>query len=353
MKKGNLLVFPTRKQLLYIKELIDDSDIYVVTRDKEWAQKKGFIVIENDMDSIIEGNVDVLCCHEEGLYWLNIYGKKNWNYHFSDDVFRILVKDKFKDFLNDADVRNAKYWNSKESIKHFPIVIKPIIGFGSIAVKKIDNREQLNEMETDEFSANIKLIDPYKNIYFSEIVNRMIYEEYIEGDFYRTPLVMEDGKVKLIYPIKGNHTTHKDNSDFHWTEFEFKEVNRIVVDQMISMLELLGRRLQCYTGVYVAEFLVNNKNEVFLIEFSPRQTSSRISKIIYYSSGIDIEKIAVDLFMGKKLEVYTNRTLYDVKMQIIRGEYLNEKDYTVLEAIEDKSVYGDKTITVYSRKTEI
>lgn len=230
--KKILLIFPTRNQLEYIKKQYPNYSVNVVTHNSEWAIEEGYKVITDDID-LVDENVDVLCCHEEGMYWLKSYRMNSWNLQYSDMIFDLLAKDKFKLFLNDNDVKNARFWYEENNTMNYPIIMKPVIGFGSIAVKKIVNHAELEKGLTKWNQEELlKMINPYKDKYFSELENYFILEEYINGGFYRTPFVMINGKIVCMFPIKGIATSFRDNSDFHWTEFELDCIN----DNMYCLL---------------------------------------------------------------------------------------------------------------------
>lgn len=350
MNKNKLIIFPTNKQLEYICEKKPSYNIYIISHDNINMNQMGVIQLNEQTIKTLGTDVDVLCCHEEGLYWINTFGNKDWNYQFSPKLFELLEKDKFKDYLSAHNILNAKYSKGIENIDKYPIISKPIIGFGSIGVKKINNQtefnKQLNAYNQIQMLSRIK---PYKEKYFSSIENIFIFEEFIAGTFYRTPFIVYDNTIKYVFPIKGITTTFRENSDFHWTDFEYGESERRIASDICITLENLLNVFELKSGVYVAEFIVSKDNNIYLLELSPRQTSERIAKIIELSTGIDLEKIAIDIFFHEAtINISCER---HIRMKITRSSSIMEDiDYKIIEIQKEQSVYGDNIITVYSER---
>lgn len=348
-----LIIFPTKKQLKYLESKSSIDDFYVLVRDNDVVEQENIRCIIDSDKNILENDMDVLCCHEEGMYWLRIHGRSKWNNIFAPDMVNLVNKKSFKDYLIKNDIRTANYCENTEHIQGYPIVVKPIIGFGSIGVKRIENKEDLKsylaKKTLEDMYARIK---PYKDRYFEDIENSVIFEEFISGDFYRTPFVVYDNEIKYVFPVKGIKTTYRKNSDYHWTDFEYGDNERKMVPYLNDSLQRLLTLFELQNGVYVAEFIISEEKEAYLLEFSPRQTSERIARIIQLASGIDLEKLAIDLFLGYNLpEISLHRT---IRMQILRSQDVSlETNYLFIEKKEEGSVYGDKIMIMYTEKVPV
>lgn len=362
MNGKKLIVFPTEAQIKYIDGAETDSEIYILVRDREEMSetKNNRCVIVPDNHKAIEKirrlgtDVEVLCCHEEGLYWLKNFGNRKWKYQFSTEIFEMLTKDKFKDYLSEHGILNAGYSKGTAGIEAYPFVIKPVMGFGGIGVKKIND---LSELERYLGEGNKKSIDaklkPYQDRYFHLSDNFFIVERYIPGRFYRTPFVILENTVKYLFPIMGKDTTCREGSDYHWTDFAYGEKEREAAPILVPILEKLSELFELEDGVYVAEFIISDKGAVYLLEFSPRQTSGRIAGMIKLAAGIDLEKLAVDIFLSRAGSRPQPR-YRDIRMRIERnGGRADENLYEMIDSQEEKSVYGDRIKTVYyGRKSE-
>ena len=89
---NKLIIFPTKKQLEYLgsKNLV--GNFYVLTRDKERVEQKNIRYITGCDENILNNDMDVLCCHEEGMYWLRIHGRIKWKHIFSTDMINLVTK---------------------------------------------------------------------------------------------------------------------------------------------------------------------------------------------------------------------------------------------------------------------
>lgn len=346
MIKDKLFIFPTHKQIEYICSKDLPYNIYIVSRER--VEKKDVTVISENTVKDLNEDIDVLCCHEESLYWAYAFGKMGWKYQFLPHVLNILTKDKFKDYISRYNILNTRYSKEFSNINNYPIVAKPIIGFGSIGVKMIDSKSMYAQL-LERKNEILTRVEPYRDKYFRNIDNYYIYEEYIAGEFYRTPFVVYDKVIKYIFPIRGKSKTERNNSDFHWTDFEYGDKERIIAPELKKKLYDLLDAFGLVSGVYVAEFIISEENKIYLLEFSPRQTSERIIKLIKLASGVDLEQMAIDIFL--KDVFFSQPKENSVRMIIQHTDIVVPIDnYKIIECQKEQSVYGDKISTVYCER---
>lgn len=361
MNRKKLIIFPEKKQVEYICSMSWKNTVYIILNyDIEVPSKTEVnnCIILRECDSLVEKiseigmDVDVLCCHEEGLYWLNRFGNSKWNYQFSVKMFDLLTKNKFKDYLFQYDILNAEYYENVDEIRKYPVIMKPIIGFGSIGVKLLNDFSELQkELELPNKESIYQKIKPYQDKYFAGIENSFIFEKYISGYFYRTPFVILENEVAYVFPVRGNNTTYKEVSDFHWTDFEYGVNEKKVAKEISILLRKLMNVFNLKDGVYVAEFIITDNGDIYLLELSPRQTSGRIAKIIKLATGIDLERIAIDIFADSvNIMQFDNR---NIRMRIERNDnILAESNYEIIEVKQEKSVYGDIIKTIYYERKD-
>ncbi len=349
-----LVVFPQGEQLPYLLSKKTDENIYVVPQTKTEKYEE-LIYIDKEISveelkSILSVNVEVLCCHEEALYWVKAKGIDVWKYPFDTAIFTQLNKESFKKYISKNGIKTAPIIDKSETGIRFPVVAKPTIGFGSIGVKKIDNEQELKEYITDYEKLVIdSSISKYSGKYFCGEDNPYILEKYISGDFYRIPFVVNEGIVQKAFPIRGVETTYRDNSDYHWTTFEYgaseKEFALIITDILQSLVNLYG----AHSGTFVAEVIADDTG-AYVLEFSPRQTSSRISKLIFLASEIDLELLAIDLFFNEKVSL--PKVEKDIRMCIKRGDPEDIPGYKMMAIENEVSVYNDSIKVFYYEKEE-
>lgn len=350
-----LIIFPSDHQLEYlIGKSFKDKNLYIVlqnTCQNRLKICKGIVFVNKTNEEVIADlktkDLSVLCCHEEAVYWLLNHDSPSWRLQFNRKYMELLNKISLKSYLNVSGIPNARFTTSISEIIQYPVIAKPSIGFGSIGVRTISTPDEA-EKYVREFKTMIQdsPIAPYQNQYFRNNLNRPMFEEKLEGAFFRVPIIVAKGKCEAIFPIQGITKCVKRNSEYHWEEFELnhlteneraRRINNIV-NQLISSFELNN-------GVYVAEFIEKQNGNVFLLEFSPRKSSERINKIIQLATGVDLEIEALCFFLQ------CDRVIRGFEAQrTVRLRLENETSplpdlpsiYRQVEEIDDCSLYDKK-----------
>ena len=360
MKEEIIVVFPTEKQLCYlIQQKIENLNVVLWSDelgDAVLSKRINCIVKDKDggkLDILRERKANVLCCHEEALYWAGINDNKRWSYQFNRGYFDLLKKDRFKDYVSYNEIKNAKYKSESGSGIKYPVIAKPVIGFGGIGVKSLKNIKEAKEyIEGYDFMIKNSIIKKYQDMYFPNEDNKCIFEEKIEGDFYRTPFIVDHRNRKWIFPIKGINVSPQRFSDYHWVGFEYLSHEMDIALKAEPLFDDLVRVFQLLPGVYTAEFIVSKEGEIFLLEFSPRQTSGRISRIIEFAAGIDLVIVAVDLFLGRDMgKMKINR---QICLRIGNDESLcNKRGWNHINSDgQGKNIYGNRVFCHYYEKIE-
>ena len=359
MKENLLIVFPTEKQVEYLYQLRKElNEVIIIEQNpysKDFCCENIRIYSKNDNVRFLQTFYDlkVLCCHEEAIYWCAKNGGENWNYQFSKNYLSMLNKVSFKTYLKEESVLTSNFFTKIDKSFCYPVVAKPSFGFGSIGVCQISNAKDAqnytNQFEELIFNSSIK---KYQDYYFKQENNRVVFEEKIVGDFYRIPFAITKDNKKLIFPIKGLMNTKRSNSDFHWSDFEYSMPEKNFLYELDVVFEKLKCIFSLQAGVYVAEVIKNNDG-VYLLEFSPRQTSERLSKMIKLATGFDMEQASVNLFLGIDSELSSkNKT---VRMCIEKGNFtaLPLNEYRLIYQQKEVSVYNEDIVSSYYEKLEV
>ena len=282
--RKRLVIFPSKKQI----ELLQKSDLlnagdYIVVRANALSPRCGATVINADDIGRIAGlsnkRLAVLCCDEEALYWAKVYQGEEWTFSYSKKCFSCLTKLSFKKFISSLGIQTAELLSEISETTVFPIVAKPTIGFASIGVKTISSYADYLRYH-NEFKREIdSVVQKYVSLYFCQDKNFPIFEEYIVGDFFRTPIIIHRDYSIDVFPVRGITTEESTFSDYHWVDFYYNDPSHKLKNEMVNLISFLSSALDVMAGVYVAEFIHNDRG-LYLLEFSPRQTSEQISKII-------------------------------------------------------------------------
>lgn len=359
---NKLIIFPTKRQIQYLAEHNSTNEIvYVVLRDEEIFAEGAYRSIEcvrkddiPQINKLREMSFSVLCCHEEGIYWLRCYSGEKWNIGFDRSYLGYIEKDKIKVFFSENNINNTPFCYDKNRIPDYPVVAKPIVGFGSLGVKLLDSSEQA-EAYINDFENLIERtpISSYQKKYFSDTRNICIFEKAVNGTFFRTPFVVVKKECLSFFPVKGISCSNKNQSDFRWSEFEL-DINDTMVNRndMRLILNKLADIFALRDGVYVAEFIQGDDSSVYLLEFSPRQTSERIGHIVALSVGIDMEIQALEMFNNSNtaLKIKKNADVIRLKLDCPIDDNRAIHGYELLESDKDSSLYEKNMRINYYKK---
>ncbi len=373
-----LIIFPSPKQISLLCSLRPDSDsesytllhehgiceIYAVLRAKDdipdSLDGRVKFISCNDLDTIRflqDSIVQVLCCHEEAVFWAGKYRGAGWRFRFDPKYFAMLEKHTFKAFCERHDIPTARYSLSTGGIREFPAIAKPSIGFGSICVHDIRSISDA-EAYAENFDAMIREsgIYSYQNEYFADKINVPIFEEAVCGKFYRTPFVVEGGKCIGIFPVRGITRRRTSSTDFNWIEFGYSPEDSARAAEITAELhDTLALCLSLEDGVYISEFMLTEDNRPVLLEFSPRQPSTRISRVVYFAEGIDLEHEAMMYFLRKSREESCHK-LREVSSEIrlrlksAGVDFAELKGYEELQITSEVSVHSENIQCKYFRK---
>lgn len=362
MEKEVLIVFPSIRQISYLSTmLLNNLKVYIILQNPYDYLKntcKNIIFAEKENIEIIQTlknkKLRVLCCHEEAIYWTRINKGSKWTFQFDELYFSLLEKHNFKNFFQSKDILLAKYTANINDIDSYPIIAKPTIGFGSIGVHLLNNKNMCEKyIENFNQMINNSGIYKYQKKYFSDKTNTFIFESQIDGNFYRTPFIVSSGVCKYVFPIKGLSKVSKKTSDYNWVEFEYRHLHNYNKVQIESIINILIKDFSLTDGVYVAEFIENKNNELYLLEFSPRQTSERIGHLIFLATGIDVELESISIFIqNKSIQHIRKNKQIRLRIEKSNNQFKPLKQYTLIENKYEYSVYNEKIICKYYERSK-
>ncbi|MDA3860876.1 MAG: ATP-grasp domain-containing protein [Melioribacteraceae bacterium] len=179
--------------------------------------------------------------------------------------FRELIKDSFPNYFYKGvkfeDLRNL---NIEELA--FPFIVKPAVGFFSIAVHKVDSlsewEEVLNKID--------KEIETFPNLYPKEVINLadFIIEEFVEGEEFAIDCYFDNsGEPVLLNILHHLFSSDKDVSDRVYSTSESiieKHKNGI-----LNFLKTIGKKVDLKNFPSHVEVRVDKNGEIFPIEVNP------------------------------------------------------------------------------------
>lgn len=286
-----LYIYPNKEQLECINKL-KMQDVTIVDRNNAFCID--FNEIKYNYD-----NYKIMCCNEEALYYFYKFLNFQKNSKISNSCLELYDKYKSNRIFKQRQINYID--KSKTPIK-YPFIAKPNFGFASIGVKKINNSKELNEYLNDfnSYISNSE-IGKLKKIYFEDLQVYPIYEAEIDyGYFFSVPFIFDKENDEItIFPVQGCEKISTINSNFYWKKFIYDEasINNTIYNSIKLCMHDIANKFELNTSVNMAEVIYDiHTDQVKVVEFSPRVPGGRLSQLIYYGSGVNLNELSIKLF---------------------------------------------------------
>ena len=356
---GYLIIAPTQRMLQLLVDVIQENNISGSVYIKQIGNKAplelpaGFLSAE-ESSNLKEKKLSLLCCSEEAIYWLSNNMSDTWSLQFSEKYLTLLDKLSFKEFAVNHGAPVSRYWKRADEISEYPVVGKPSIGFASMGVEYLADYEASKQYE-EKFKTAManSIVEKYRCLYFPQIYNEPIFEREVSGDFFRTSFVVKARVCIECFPVKGITQSTSLGKQYSWIEFEYTHGDTIVHKNINTLLTKLSDAFELNDGVYVAEFMGMSNGELFLLELSPRITSSRIVNLIKYATNVDLDLIMIQAFLGIDFNL-TPQCLPTARLRIERKTDNFEvlENYVALPSCVETSAHGDDVDCKYFIKKD-
>ena len=200
-------------------------------------------------------------------------------------AFRELLKDVYPTYyfkkIKLEELRNLNL----EELK-FPFIIKPAVGFFSLAVHKVSNPEDWTLV-----LENIKSeIEEFKGMYPKEVVDvsDFIIEGFIDGDEYAIDCYFNDkGEVVVLNILHHIFSSTKDVSDRVYKTS--KEIIEKYKPEIEVFLKIVGKKANLKKFPMHVEVRIDKNGEVYPIEINPLRFGGwcTTGDISWYAYGIN------------------------------------------------------------------
>ncbi|MCL6259055.1 ATP-grasp domain-containing protein [Aquiflexum sp. TKW24L] len=179
--------------------------------------------------------------------------------------FRNLIKEAYPDyFFESVNVENLR--SLDVSGFGFPFIIKPAVGFFSIAVYKVDKAE--------EWSGIVKKIENdilrTQSLYPKEVIDNteFIIEQYISGEEYAFDCYFDqNGNPVLLNILHHVFTSENDVSDRVYSSSP--EIIEMLQSPILDFLHLIGSKIKLRNFPLHIEIRMDKKGKLFPIEVNP------------------------------------------------------------------------------------
>ncbi len=188
----------------------------------------------------------------------------------------------------------------------YPIVIKPIIGGGSICVLKINTEDELKENfdRVKREIINIYSIDSIYNQTINKYGDRVVLvEEYIDGTEMSVESINFDGNTDVI-AIHEKEMFDKINifpEAYFCTPASFSEKDQ---KKIIETTKQSNKALGINYGLTHTEYRLTKNGELYIIETGARMGGGPIFESVLNSTGVNMMHALLDISLNKK-PIYT------------------------------------------------
>ncbi|MGG7178497.1 ATP-grasp domain-containing protein [Clostridium paraputrificum] len=184
---------------------------------------------------------------------------------------------------------------------NYPIILKPLIGGGSLAVRRINNEEELiyyfeilQKMALEEFE-----YDPLYKRTIEEFGDSMLIESYIPGKEVSVESITVDGKTTIL----AIHDKRLPMQGPYFEELYFSTpslYNEEIKSKLCYLTKEANKALNIKIGATHTEFRIDELGNVIIVETGARIGGGGIYKSVLSSTGIDMVDCIMDLSIGKK-----------------------------------------------------
>ncbi|MDD3237352.1 MAG: ATP-grasp domain-containing protein [Candidatus Gastranaerophilales bacterium] len=207
-------------------------------------------------------------------------------YSFKDKVeFRKLIASIYPDFFF-KEIKFSELDSVKTDSLVFPCIIKPVVGFLSLGVHKIDTPQDWNFI----VSEIKKEVSDFSKMFPSEVVNskKFIVEELIEGREYAVDAYYtHNGEPVILNIFEHPFVNASDVSDRAY--ISSKKIIEKYLKKFSSVLKKIGHIVNLKDFPMHIELRVTPTGEIIPIEINPMRFAGWCTTdLAYYAYGINI-----------------------------------------------------------------
>lgn len=266
------------------------------------------ICITEKIKGVITGFSDVLM-----EAYVPLCKALNIQCYMTDQMLRI-IRDKvlMKKALKNKNIKSNDYLvvsknTTEDQLNQFkyPLIIKPINGYGSRGIIKVNNINQIKE-----YINNIDICSSQQNV---------LIEEFCFGKEYSLLAWVIWGQVYILYIGRREKVNFSDTYialpyRFTYPTIEFDKL----YEQMKPIVERIVTAYQIYNGPIGVQFFLDD-NEIVVGEATTRLFGDGDHRVVEYATGLKVEEILIDYVMqDKKYDTYKNKLkIYNPKFNKI------------------------------------
>ncbi|WP_239773038.1 ATP-grasp domain-containing protein [Mammaliicoccus sp. I-M36] len=271
-------------------ENLDQSIYELVVGINKFASQEEWLALASSLNKLYEfqhiANFQDMWQYETAL----IAEKLSLKFHTPESVescqnkytLRKKLKENYSDSTPSSIVKNKNDIENFGNKYGYPLILKPVNGWGSQGVSKINSPYEINEA-MEWF---------YKD---ARMGNDILIESFIEGNEYSIETFSEGGKHKVMC------VTKKFTDNLHFVEIghclPYRNISLIEISNFITKIL---NTLKILDGPTHCEIKVTD-DKIKIIEINNRLAGYYIPELIKISSGIDILRLWALQSMGNEI----------------------------------------------------
>ena len=180
-------------------------------------------------------------------------------------AFRNLLKESFPNYFF-KEIQKDNLSNIQEKELKFPLILKPTVGFFSLAVHKVDDFHEWQEV----VYKIEKEINQFKGLYPAKVIDTttFIAEEFIEGEEFAVDAYFDqNGDPVLLNILHHVFSSDKDVSDRIYTTSV--EIIKKHQNKVIQFLKLIGTKSGLKNFPMHLEIRIGSDDTIIPIEVNP------------------------------------------------------------------------------------
>ncbi|MCJ1677462.1 ATP-grasp domain-containing protein [Streptomyces sp. APSN-46.1] len=192
-----------------------------------------------------------------------------------------------------------------ETIK-YPLVMKPIIGGGSMFVRRVDTPEELAE-HFEEIQKGAWAGFDYDPLFFlkSRYSEGILLEEFLVGNEISVESYVQDGETTVV--AVHDKPTPMDGPFFEETFYATPTVlTGETLEKVKKFTALAHQGLGITQGATHTEFRVSPDGEPYILETGARLGGGPVYQSVLLSTGIDMVEVLTKVSLGEKVDVFVN-----------------------------------------------
>ncbi|WP_256103233.1 ATP-grasp domain-containing protein [Streptomyces sp. ODS05-4] len=231
----------------------------------------------------------------------------------------------------------------------YPLVMKPIIGGGSMFVRRVDTPEQLAE-HFEEIRAGAWAGFDYDPLFFlkSRYAEGILLEEFLTGNEISVESYVQNGQTTVV--AVHDKPVPMDGPFFEETFYATPTVlSGDTLEKVKKFTALAHEGLGITQGATHTEFRVSPSGEPYILETGARLGGGPVYQSVLLSTGIDMVEVLTKVSLGRDVDVLVNpdrvrHVGFSLHFGEQPGELVGVEGVETLEADEDVS-----EVMVYSQ----